>query len=88
MFIQAILKKPIIILVFILAVIAGLSINIQYINIDASPDSLLLDSDPDLEFYREVHREYGSDEYIIVGYQHSLIYYIAHSLKNKVVFLV
>ena len=69
MFIQAILKKPIIILVFILAVIAGLSINIQYINIDASPDSLLLDSDPDLEFYREVHREYGSDEYIIVGYQ-------------------
>jgi predicted RND superfamily exporter protein len=69
MFITTILKKPIITLVFILAVIAGLSINIQYINIDASPDSLLLDSDPDLEFYREVHREYGSDEYIIVGFQ-------------------
>ena len=69
MFIKAILKKPIITLVFILAVIAGLTINIQYINIDASPDSLLLDSDPDLEFYREIHREYGSDEYIIVGFQ-------------------
>ena len=69
MFIKAILKKPIVTLAFILAVIAGLSINIQYINIDASPDSLLLDSDPDLEFYREVHREYGSDEYIIVGFQ-------------------
>ncbi len=69
MFIQAILKKPIITLVFFLAVVAGLSISIQYINIDASPDSLLLDSDPDLEFYREVHREYGSDEYIIVGFQ-------------------
>jgi predicted RND superfamily exporter protein len=69
MFIKAILAKPIITLVFILAVVTGLSINIQYINIDASPDSLLLDSDPDLEFYREVHREYGSDEYIIVGYQ-------------------
>jgi len=69
MLIKALLKKPIITLVFILAVVAGLSVNIQYINIDASPDSLLLDSDPDLEFYREVHREYGSDEYIIVGFQ-------------------
>ena len=69
MFIKAILSKPIVILILILAVIAGLSINIQHINIDASPDSLLLDSDPDLEFYREVHREYGSDEYIVVGFQ-------------------
>ena len=69
MYIQAILKKPIITLTIILAAVAALSINIQYINIDASPDSLLLDSDPDLEFYREVHREYGSDEYIIVGFQ-------------------
>ena len=69
MLIKVILKKPIVTLILILAVVAGLSTNIQYINIDASPDSLLLDSDPDLEFYREVHREYGSDEYIIVGYQ-------------------
>ncbi len=69
MFIKAILSKPNVTLILILAVIAGLSINIQYINIDASPDSLLLDSDPDLEFYREVHREYGSDEYIVVGFQ-------------------
>lgn len=69
MLLNAILKKPIVTLALILAVVAGLSINIQKINIDASPDSLLLESDPDLEFYREVHREYGSDEYIIVGYQ-------------------
>ncbi|MDW3095047.1 MAG: MMPL family transporter [Gammaproteobacteria bacterium] len=69
MLIKAILKKPIVALILIIAVVASLSINIQYINIDASPDSLLLDSDPDLEFYREVHREYGSDEYIIVGFQ-------------------
>lgn len=69
MLLKALLKKPIISLILILAVIAGLSINILKINVDASPDSLLLESDPDLEFYREVHREYGSDEYIIVGYQ-------------------
>ncbi len=69
MLIHAILKKPVITLAFILAIIAGLSINVEKIHIDASPDSLLLESDPDLEFYRETHREYGSDEYIIVGFQ-------------------
>jgi len=71
MLIHAILKKPVITLALILAIIAGLSINVEKIHIDASPDSLLLESDPDLEFYRETHREYGSDEYIIVGYQPS-----------------
>ena len=69
MMIEAIIKKPIITLAVIFAIVAGLSTNIQYINVDASPDSLLLESDPDLEYYREVHREYGTDEYIIVGYQ-------------------
>ncbi len=80
MLIQAILKKPIVTLVMILAVIAGLSINISKINIDASPDSLLLESDPDLEFYREVHREYGSDEYIVVGFQPNESLYSANTI--------
>ena len=67
--IETIIKKPIITLAIIIALVAGLSTYIQQINIDASPDSLLLDSDPDLEYYREVHREYGTDEYIIVGFE-------------------
>ena len=67
--IELIIKKPIVTLAFIFALVAGLSTYIQYINVDASPDSLLLESDPDLEYYREVHREYGTDEYIIVGFE-------------------
>lgn len=67
--IELIIRKPIITLAIVLALVAGLSTYIQYINVDASPDSLLLESDPDLEYYREVHREYGTDEYIIVGYE-------------------
>ena len=67
--IEFIIKKPIITLALIIAIVASLSTYIQYINVDASPDSLLLESDPDLEYYREVHREYGTDEYIIVGFE-------------------
>ena len=69
MMIEAIIKKPIITLAAIVAIVAALSTYIQYINVDASPDSLLLESDPDLEYYREIHREYGTDEYIIVGFE-------------------
>ena len=69
MLIELILRKPIITLTLVLAMVAGISPFLNYINIDASPDSLLLESDPDLKYYREVHREYGSDEYIVIGYQ-------------------
>ena len=37
------------------------------LTIDASPDSLLLENDPDLKFYRTIHYEYGTDVYIIVA---------------------
>lgn len=67
--IKLILKKPLLTLSIIIAVIAGLSPYLQNISVDASPDSLLLESDPDLKFYREVHSEYGTDEFIVVGFK-------------------
>jgi predicted RND superfamily exporter protein len=36
------------------------------LTIDASTDSLLLDNDPELNFYRNIHDKYGTDEYILV----------------------
>jgi len=43
--------------------------------IDASPDSLLLENDPDLKFYRNIHYKYGSDVYVIVaiGFSESIL---------------
>ncbi|MEM8844075.1 MAG: MMPL family transporter [Pseudomonadota bacterium] len=69
MLIDLILKRPLFTLTIVLAIVAGVSPYLTYINIDASPDSLLLESDPDLKFYREVHREYGSDEFIVIGFE-------------------
>lgn len=64
-----VVRKPVVILVLMLALVAASSMYINNLNIDASPDSLMLESDPDLKYYREVHREYGTDEYIIVGFK-------------------
>ena len=63
------IKKPVITLVIILAIIATLIPAIPKIDVDASPASLLLDSDPDLKYYRELQQRYESDEYIVVALQ-------------------
>jgi predicted RND superfamily exporter protein len=75
------LKKPIITLSIILATVAYVSTYIPYVNIDASPDSLLLDSDPDLKYYREIHRHYGSEEYVIVGFTPAADLYAPETIK-------
>lgn len=67
--ISVVVRKPIVVLVSMLALVATCSFFISSLNIDASPDSLMLESDPDLKYYREVHRHYGTDEFIIVGFK-------------------
>jgi len=48
--IQLVIRKPIVVLVCMLALVAASSIYIKELNIDASPDSLMLESDPDLKY--------------------------------------
>ncbi len=40
----------------------------QYFRLDASADSLLLENDPDWEFYRQVENRYGIREFVVVAY--------------------
>ncbi len=40
----------------------------QYFRLDASADSLLLENDPDLEFFRQVENRYGIREFVVIAY--------------------
>ncbi|MDY0195973.1 MAG: MMPL family transporter [Sulfurovaceae bacterium] len=40
----------------------------QFLSIDASAETLLLENDPDLKLNREVHNRYGSSDYLIVAF--------------------
>ena len=40
----------------------------QYFRLDASADSLLLENDPDWEFFRQVENRYGIREFVVVAY--------------------
>ena len=64
-----ILQHPLVVLALCLAVIGGLATQLGNIKLDASADSLVLEGDADLEFFRENARRYSSEEFLIVTVQ-------------------
>ncbi len=56
----------------IVAAVAGASVffalQLERFSLDATTDSLVLQSDPDLEFYNASRKVFGTDEYVIVAF--------------------
>ncbi len=64
-----ILSNPIVTLLITLALVAGLASQLGNIKLDASADSLVLEGDTDLEFFRENSARYSSEEFLVITYQ-------------------
>jgi len=58
--------NPFITIFVILTFLGFFSYNIQYFELDASSDSLLLQDDEDLRYYRNIKARYGDDEFLVV----------------------
>jgi predicted RND superfamily exporter protein len=65
---KLILEHPAITLFITVFFIACLSIFIDRFKLDASADSLVLENDKDLRYYRAIHARYGSDDYLVITY--------------------
>ena len=63
-----ILERPALTLFIALLFITFLSLHIDNFKLDASADSLVLEHDEDLNYYRAIRARYGSDDYLIVTY--------------------
>jgi predicted RND superfamily exporter protein len=50
----------------VIAILAGAVYFAQQFKLDASADSLVLENDADLRYYREVRARYGSDDFLVV----------------------
>jgi len=66
---RLVLKRPGISLLIMLMFVCGFATQLGKIKLDASADSLLLQGDPSLEFYRELSREYSSEEFLLITWQ-------------------
>lgn len=66
---KTILAAPKLVILCVLCVVAFFGAYVPQFRIDASSDSLVLQSDKALEFYRQVRERYGSDDYLIVTFE-------------------
>jgi len=62
------LDRPLAVLLGVLVFIAGAVYFAQGFKLDASADSLILENDEDLRYYRGVRARYGADDFLVVTY--------------------
>jgi predicted RND superfamily exporter protein len=65
---RVVLDRPRLTLLIAAVLVAGLAWFIPRFELDASADSLLLENDSDLRYFREMIKRYGSDDYLVVTY--------------------
>lgn len=65
---RLILQRPLLAILVSLAVIGWLATHIPSFKLDASADSLVLEGDEALKYYREVSKRYQSEDFLLVTY--------------------
>jgi predicted RND superfamily exporter protein len=63
---QWVLEKPKVWLGVIVLVMLGFGFTVTNFKLDASSDSLVLENDEDLRYYRSVSKAYGSDDFLVI----------------------
>ena len=65
---RAVIDRPVISLGLLFLLVAFFGIHSQNFKLDASAESLVLENDQDLKYYRDSRDVYGSDDFLIVTY--------------------
>lgn len=63
-----VLRHPLVVLALCAVVILAFGWNAQKFSLDATADSLTLERDADLQYYRMVRARYGSDDFLVVTF--------------------
>lgn len=64
-----VLRRPWISLSLVVLLLGAMATQLDKIKIDASADSLMLQGDPSLEFYRQVATEYSAEDFVLITWQ-------------------
>ena len=66
---ELVTKFPKTVLIFVAGLLVLSSFNLSNFKLDASSDSLVLESDDDLKYYREISEDYSSSDFLIVIFE-------------------
>jgi len=65
---RLVLRQPVATLIALTIVIVYFLLYVPEFELDASADSLVLENDSSLKYYRSIRQQYGSDDFLIVTY--------------------
>ncbi len=65
---RIVLMHPKLVLSVVLLMTLGLALGLPNFKLDASADSLTLENDSDLDYFREINERYGSGDFLVVTY--------------------
>jgi uncharacterized protein len=63
-----VIEKPSVSLIMVFLVVGYFSYHIPSFKLDASAESLVLENDDSLQYYRKISKSYGSDDFLIITY--------------------
>jgi len=64
-----VLRRPWLSLFLVVLVLGAAATQLSKIKLDASADSLLLQGDPSLEFFRQISKEYRTEDFVLITWQ-------------------
>ncbi|MEM0953373.1 MAG: MMPL family transporter [Pseudomonadota bacterium] len=66
---RLVLARPVLVLILCGLLVGGFATQLGKITLDASADSLVLEGDSDLDFFRENAQRYASEEFLVITFQ-------------------
>jgi len=81
-FASVISQKPIVVLLIGLILLLVSAFNIPNFKLEASSDSLVLENDEDLRYYREISKEYSTSDFLVVLFTPEKPLFSIESIKN------
>ena len=79
---KTVIERPVITLVVFLLMVVFFGYHGPDLKLDASAESIVLENDPDLKYYRSMLETYGSDDFVIITYTPSGDLLSPRSLEN------
>ncbi|MCK5914263.1 MAG: hypothetical protein KAG12_10310, partial [Desulfuromusa sp.] len=79
---RIILKHPLVTIILVLSLVIGIGTYARDFRLDASADSLLLENDQDLKYFRTINKQYGSAEFLVISYSPKKDLYAPETLND------
>lgn len=79
---RSVLKYPLLTIILLLSLVLAVGSYARNFRLDASADSLLLENDQDLKYFRDSNAQYGGADFVVISFTPQRDLYAAQSLKE------